>query len=147
MSVYLLDINVLVALLWTNHEQHAIARDWFKSHHKSGWATCPLTQAGFVRVSSNPRVFRDAPLPAKALEVLQANLKGPAHRFWKDEIGFGQAVAPFATRLAGHQQITDAYLLGLAIRKRGVLATFDTGIASLATEGSIHRKSLEFLGA
>src|SRR5262249_29658930 len=135
MSTYLLDINVLVALLWTNHEQHAIARDWFKSHQKSGWATCPLTQAGFVRVSSNPRVFPDAPLPMKALEVLQSNLESSAHHFWKDEIPLVQAIAPFESRLVGHQRITDAYLLGLAIHKHGVLATFDNGIGALLPKG------------
>src|SRR5438093_13765750 len=104
MSVYLLDINVLVALLWTNHEQHEAARDWHQSHQRSGWATCPLTQAGFVRISSNPRIFPDAPSSTKAVEILKANLKHPAHRFWKDEIPLAQAVTPFAGLFTGHQQ-------------------------------------------
>ncbi|MCI0422491.1 MAG: VapC toxin family PIN domain ribonuclease [Acidobacteria bacterium] len=113
MSVYLLDINVLVALSWANHEQHEAASSWFRTHQRSGWATCPLTQAGFVRVSSNPRVVPDAPPPAKALEILETNLSHPAHRFWKLDIGLSDAVSPFADRFAGHQQTTDAYLLGL----------------------------------
>jgi toxin-antitoxin system PIN domain toxin len=143
--VYLLDINVLVALLWTNHEHHRAASDWHRSHQRAGWATCPLTQAGFVRVSSNPQVFRDAPSPARAVEVLQANLRHPTHRFWKEDIPFAQAVAPFGGRLTGHQQTTDAYLLGLAIRKQGVLATFDTSVTALVEDHAGHRASLEIL--
>jgi toxin-antitoxin system PIN domain toxin len=147
MSVYLLDINVLVALLWTNHEEHQAARDWYRSHQRTGWATCPLTQAGFVRISSNPRIFPDAPSSAKAGEILKANLKHPTHRFWKDEIPLAQAVTPFAGRFTGHQQTTDAYLFGMAIHKRGVLATFDAGISALVEEKTGYLKSLEILRA
>jgi len=147
MSVYLLDINVLVALSWANHEQHEAASSWFRTHQRSGWATCPLTQAGFVRVSSNPRVFPDAPPPAKVLEILETNLSHPAHRFWKLDIGLGDAVSPFADRFAGHQQTTDAYLLGLAIHKSGILASFDSSIAALLEPRSPHLKALEILQA
>jgi toxin-antitoxin system PIN domain toxin len=146
-SVRLLDINVLVALLWTNHEHHRSASDWFKVHQRPGWATCPFTQAGFVRISSNPRVFRDAPGPCRAVEILEANLEHPAHRFFRDDIPFSKAVAPFGDRLRGHQQSTDAYLFGLAIHKRAILVTFDASIAALVGEGSLHRKSLEILRA
>jgi len=144
-SIYLLDINVLVALLWTNHEQHQAAIEWRQSHQRAGWATCPLTQAGFVRVSSNPRIFPDAPSPAKALEILKANLNHPGHHFWKDELPVARAVTPFAGRFTGHQQTTAAYLFGLAIHKKGVLATFDTSIAALVEENSAHLQSLEIL--
>jgi toxin-antitoxin system PIN domain toxin len=147
MSIFLLDINVLVALLWTNHEQHREARAWFQSHQRSGWATCPLTQAGFVCISSNPRIFPDAPPPARVVEVLKKNLSHPMHHFWKDEVSFSQAVSPFADRITGHQQTTDAYLFGLAIHKRGVLVTFDTGISALAAEDSNQLKFLEVLRA
>lgn len=136
MSVALLDVNVLVALLWASHEQHPAALAWFQTHHGAGWATCPLTQAGFVRLSSNPRVFQEAPPLARAVEVLALNLRHPDHRFWQDELPFAQAVAPFARCLTGHQQSTDAYLLGLAMRKRGVLVTFDRGIPALLPSGA-----------
>ena len=145
MSVYLLDINVLVALLWTNHEQHQAASAWFKRRQQGGWATCALTQAGFIRVSSNPRVFRDAPTPVKAVEILELNLDHPTHRFFKDELDFPHAVKPFGNRLSGHQQTTDAYLFGLAIHKGGVLATFDKSIATLAGSDPILLKALEIL--
>ena len=147
MSVYLLDINLLVALLWTNHEHHESASTWFRAQRQSGWATCPITQAGFVRVSSNPRVFPEAPLPCKALEVLEANLQHPRHSFWEDDISFAEAVAPFAGLFSGHQQATDAYLLGLAIHKGGILATFDASVAALIEPGSSYSESVEILGA
>jgi toxin-antitoxin system PIN domain toxin len=133
-SANLLDINILVALLWTNHEQHDPARRWFQTHHVAGWATCPLTQAGFVRISSNPRVFPDAPSPGRAVELLAANLKHPTHRFWKDELSVADAVSPFGSRFTGHQQTADAYLFGLALRRRGRLVTFDAGVAALADQ-------------
>jgi hypothetical protein len=147
MSVHLLDINLLVALFWTNHEQHRAAADWFRGQRRDAWATCPMTQAGFVRISSNPRAFPEAPPPEKALEVLEANLRHPRHTFWQDSIPLARAVAPLAGRLKGHQQVVDAYLLGLAIRKGGILATFDAGIAALAEPGSSRSKSIEILKA
>ncbi len=141
------DINVLGALLWTNHEQHQAAIGWFGRNQQNGWATCPLTQAGFVRVSSNPRVFSAAPSPVKAVETLTVNLKHPTHRFLKDDMPFSEAVKPFAERFSGHQQTTDAYLFGLAVHKRLVLATFDKSLAALAGENSILLESIEILSA
>jgi len=147
LSVHLLDINVLVALLWTNHEQHAAANRWFRRHQKNGWATCPMTQAGFVRVSSNPRVFAAAPTPAKAAEILESNLTHATHRFLGDDVRFSEAIAPFADRLLGHQQTTDAYLFGLAVHHGAVLTTFDGGIAALAGDDSGLLRSLTILDA
>ena len=145
MKIYLLDINVLMALLWTNHEQHEAASQWFQRHNKSGWASCPLTQAGFVRISSNPRVFSHEPSPAKAVEILEANLKHPKHHFFKDELNFSAAIKSFGENFSGHQQTTDAYLLGLAIHKNAILATFDRSIAALAGTNDDTMKSLEIL--
>lgn len=145
MSGYLLDVNVLVALLWTNHDQHEAAKAWFQGHQREGWATCPLTQAGFVRVSSNPRVFPEAPAPAKAVDILRANLKHPKHRFLRDTITLFEAVRPFEDRFTGHQQTSDAYLFGLAIHERVALATFDQSVAVLAGENAALLKSLEIL--
>jgi uncharacterized protein len=146
MKVFLLDINVLMALLWANHEQHDAAARWFQKHHQAMWATCPLTQAGFVRISSNPRVFPDAPSPARAAELLDANLRHHGHCFWKDEIPFPVATGHFGDRITGHQQISDAYLFGLAIHKGGLLATFNKSIAALVDPESRYLKSLEILG-
>ena len=147
MNVYLLDINLLVALLWANHEQHHAAMNWFCRHEQDMWATCPLTQAGFVRISSNPRIFSEAPSPGKAIELLETNLRHPRHCFWKDEIPFAMAVTPFGSRFEGHQQVADAYLLGLAIHQRGSLATFDSSIAALVEPGSPYLNFLEIIVA
>ncbi len=145
MRVYLLDVNLLVALLWTNHEHHEAAVRWFRAQRRLAWATCPLTQAGFVRVSSNPRILSDAPSPGKAIDVLEANLRHPGHRFWADDVPFAEAVAPFGELFSSHQQTTDAYLFGLAIHKGGVLATFDAGISALVDPKSRHLDSLAVL--
>jgi toxin-antitoxin system PIN domain toxin len=145
MSVHLLDINVLVSLLWTNHDQHDAANRWFRRNQRHGWATCPMTQTGFVRVSSNPRVFPVAPTPGKAAEILERNLAHATHRFFADDLPFSRAIAPFADLLLGHQQTTDAYLFGLAVHHKAVLATFDGGIAALAGDDPGLERSLVIL--
>lgn len=132
MAAFLLDVNVLVALLWEEAEAHAAAREWFASNARKGWATCPFTQAGFVRIVSNTAMLRHAVRPAQALEVLQENLKHASHEFWHDDLTIIDAVAPFRQQLSGHQQITDAYLLGVAAKHKGRFVTFDKAIAALA---------------
>ena len=131
MSRFLLDVNVLIALLWPPHEAHARAQRWFAHNADQGWATCAMTQAGFVRIVSNPAFSRRAVSPRDALEVLSGSLQHPAHRFWTEDIEVTEALAHFGRRLLGHQQVTDAYLLGLAIHKKGRLATLDSSIAGL----------------
>ena len=136
MTAFLLDVNVLIALMWPAHESHAQVQDWFSRKSRQGWATCPLTQAAFVGIITNPAFSRDAVTPLEAVKLLGANLNHPSHRFWADEISFVQATQLFARRLAGHQQVTDAYLLGLAMHKQGKLATMDQAILSLLPEKS-----------
>src|SRR5580658_7377033 len=96
--------------------------------------SCPITQAGFVRIVSNPAFSRDAVQPRDAIQVLRANTGARDHAFWEDDLPLAQAVAFAETRLMGHQQIIDAYLLGLAIHRGGVLATLDKRIDAL-TDG------------
>ena len=143
MKGYLLDTNLLIALLWPSHERHDLAVKWFTRHRARGWATCPLTQAGFVRIVSNPAFSRDAVQPREAVQVLSANTAAQDHVFWPDEIPVAEAVAFTGVRLMGHQQVTDAYLLGLAIRRGGVLATLDQRIVALTEPRSAERKALE----
>lgn len=131
MSGFLLDVNVLIALHWPPHEAHARAQRWFAKNADQGWATCAMTQAGFVRIVSNPAFSQRVVSPRDALEVLQGSLQHRAHRFWTEDIGVTEAVARFGRRLLGHQQVTDAYLLGLAIHKKGRLATLDASLAAL----------------
>ena len=133
---FLLDVNVLIALFWPDHEAHDRAQQWFARKGRSGWATCPFTQAGFVRILSNPSFSTQAVTPHEAMRLLVANLNHSGHQFWKDEITFADAVQPFQARLKGHQQVADAYLLGLAMHQRGKLATFDKKIGSLLSKNT-----------
>ena len=146
MKGYLLDTNVLIALLWPSHAQHDRAVNWFRRHRGKGWATCPLTESGFVRVVSNPAFSRDAVTPREAAGVLAANAAAKDHSFWPDELAFPEAAAFAGVRLVGHQQVTDAYLLGLAIRRSGMLATLDERIAALTESKSVERMALVVIG-
>lgn len=132
MTTALLDLNILTALLWPAHEHHETAHRWFGARRTARWATCPLTQLGFVRIVSNPSFSRDALSPAEALALLAVNLAHPAHEFWTDSLPVPAAVGAVEAGLQGHRQLTDAYLLALARRRKGVLATFDRGLRALA---------------
>ena len=145
MKGHLLDTNVLIALLWPSHAAHQRVVKWFGRHRGKGWATCPFTEAGFVRIVSNPAFSRDAVTPREAAGVLAANTAAPDHRFWPDELSFAEATAFAEMRLVGHQQVTDAYLLGLALRRGGVLATLDPRIAALTEPQSAEREALEMV--
>jgi len=132
MSVFLLDANLLIALAWPEHEAHKRAGSWFTRHSRSGWATCPFTQAAFVRILSNPAFSPKALSPQNAVAVLAANLKLPGHRFWADSLSVADAFELVGKRVVGHRQITDAYLVALAVHYKGRLATMDESIGSLA---------------
>jgi toxin-antitoxin system PIN domain toxin len=128
----LLDLNILTALLWPAHEHHEAAHHWFTSGADASWATCALTQLGFVRIVSNPAFSRDALSPADATAVLARNLVHSGHEFWTDELDVPAALQGLQSRFQGHRQVTDAYLLALAHRNKGVLATFDRGLSTFA---------------
>jgi len=145
-SVRLLDVNLLVALVWPAHEAHETVMAWFARTARGGWATCPLTQAGFVRILANPAFHRDAVSPSEATKVLQANLRHPSHRFWPMDVEFPAAVAPLAGQIAGHRQITDAYLLGLVIRNEGILATLDRSLPALLPDMKLRSRFVEVVG-
>lgn len=131
MTVHLLDVNVLVALMWPAHQGHQAVQDWFAENARGGWATCPFTQAGCVRILSNPSFSSDFLAPQEAVKLLAANLKHPSHRFWPDDLGFPEVAEPVLKQMQGHQQVTDAYLVGLALRRKARLATMDRGVSSL----------------
>ena len=131
MTAFLLDVNLLIALMWPAHEDHHRTQEWFAHNAHQGWATCPFTQAAFVRIVANPAFSPDAPSPLEAAGLLAFNLKHQNHVFWADEITLSQAIEPFSNRLSGHQQVTDAYLLGLAIHKKGKLITMDRAVTAL----------------
>lgn len=130
----LLDLNVLIALTEPSHSHHQKARQWFTTSGKHRWGICPLTEAGFIRVTTNP-AFPSGPRSiGQAIAIIQA-LKGyPGFCYWemRESEGWVRVTAPFASRIIGHQQVMDAYLLGLAVQEKGVLVTFDKAIVSLA---------------
>jgi uncharacterized protein len=130
----LLDVNVLLALLWPDHLFHDRATSWFYEQGSRRWATCAFTQAAFTRLVSNGS-FTSSPLsPIEAAALLAENLRSPSHKFWPIDIGYNEAVAPFSQRITGHRQVADAYLLGIAMNKKGKLATFDQAISSLLSK-------------
>ena len=125
----LLDVNALVALAWDSHVHHVRMRRWFTDNAPSGWATCPLTESGFVRLSSNPNVLPVA-IGVDAARAVLASLRGfGAHRFLLDDISPTDADMP---RVHGYRQVTDAHLLTLARRNGMALLTFDASLDSLS---------------
>ena len=134
MKTALLDVNILTALLWPAHEHHETAHRWFRGRDGGRWATCSLTQLGFVRIVSNPAFSRDALSPAGAVALLAANLTHPAHEFWTENLPVPSAIKGMEAGLQGYRQLSDVYLLALASRRKGVLATFDRGLRAPAGE-------------
>jgi len=137
MSVALLDVNVLVALLDPAHRNHEDAHRWFGGNRKHGWATCPITINGCIRVLSNPAYPTVESTPAEVGRRLRIACSSVEHHFWEDSVSLLDDSLFRLPAIRGHQQITDAYLLGLAIRNHGRLATFDHNIPWKAIIGAI----------
>jgi toxin-antitoxin system PIN domain toxin len=130
-SPYLLDTNVLIALVWPSHIHHTQAQEWFGRKKKAGFRTCPITETGFVRISSNPKFISDAVTPAEAVALLCRITALPEHGFWPDDLRVIDTIRDDRP-IVGHRQITDSYLLALAVHNRGQLATFDRGVLAFA---------------
>jgi len=126
---YLFDVNVLVALFDPAHAHHEPAHEWFARVGAAAWATCPITENGFVRVVSHVRYPTVEAGPAEALAHLRALTEGhPGHEFWPDSVSLADDTLFDATLLATGGAVTDAYLMGLAASRGGRLATFDRGM-------------------
>lgn len=133
MTVYLLDINVLIALSDPMHVHHEAAHRWFSVAGSVGWATCPLTENGFVRISSHPRYPNRPGDGVVILQILSQLCQRAGHCFWSEDISLRSMLPPGTT--ITHAQVTDIYLLGLAIHKGGKLATFDQNIPATIFKG------------
>lgn len=118
-----------MALAWDSHIHHQAVRAWFAANSADGWATCPVTESGFVRVSSNPKVLPSFIDVAAARRVLSGLRAVGVHRFLADDVS---PTDPDVPTIIGHRQVTDAQLLTLARRHGTSLVTFDAGIAALA---------------
>jgi len=143
--IYLLDVNVLIALAWPTHVHHGAAQAWFRATGQRGSATCPLTQTGFVRISSNPKFIDGAVTPNQAVELLGEVTRRTRHEFWADELSLAETKLIDWPHVVGHRQITDAYLLGLAKSHGGRLATLDGGVSALLPDVEEQRAWLEFV--
>jgi toxin-antitoxin system PIN domain toxin len=132
MTRQLLDVNVLFALVWQRHEGHSAAHQWFAKSAGRAWATNTLTQLGVLRLLANPVVTQSVVGPAAALEILETIISHPGHEFWPLDSTATDMLKPMGERVLGHQQWTDAVLLGQAIQRGGILVTFDAGLKQLA---------------
>ncbi len=131
----LLDVNVLIALLDAAHVHHALATEWLKREVDQGWASCPITQNGCIRVLSSSAYPGDFS-PAEVAGRLFRAMAHPAHAFWPDDVSLGDDSAIAWRHVLGHRQITDAYLLALATKHQGRFVTFDKRIAPSIVTGA-----------
>ncbi|HEX4284331.1 MAG TPA: TA system VapC family ribonuclease toxin [Terracidiphilus sp.] len=132
---FLLDVNVLIALIDSTHVQHDRAHDWFGKQGKLGWATCPMTENGVIRIVGSNRYPNTPGSPAAVLEILAVLRSLGGHEFWADDISLLDQKRVNASRLLDSAQVTDTYLLALAASHRGQLATFDKHLVSVAVAG------------
>ena len=123
---YLLDVNMLVALFDARHVNHDAAHHWFGTMFAANWATCSITEAGCVRVLSNPAYPTVSATPAEVLARLKRFCSSEGHRFWMDDLPPRTSLDDQAKgRLQGHHQVTDFHLAALASHRDGLLVTFD----------------------
>ena len=142
----LLDVNLLVALFDSDHIHHDLAHDWFADHRADGWATCAVTENGFVRVLANPAYGLGAMRPQEIVERLGRFCASGHHEFWCDTVSLRDTTLFRTSFVRGHGQLTDVYLLGLAKKLGGRLATFDRTIPLGAVVGA-SRDTLHVISA
>lgn len=131
----LLDVNVLIALFDADHVSHAAATGWLGEHGRHGWASCPITQNGCVRIMSHPG-YPNAHAVSEIADRLRAATAHPSHEFWPDSVSLLDDSLVNTTRVHGPRQLTDVYLLALAVHHGGRLVTFDGGVSRDAVAGA-----------
>lgn len=124
----LLDVNALIALAWDTHVHHHTITAWFDDR-EGAWATCSVTEAGFVRISSNPKALVGALSVGEARSVLRDLRRVGRHEFLVDDVSLTDADVP---SIVGHRQVTDIHLLTIARRAKVPLVTFDAALGALA---------------
>ena len=134
--VALLDVDVLVALFDPDHVHHELAHDWFADNRTGGWATCPVTENGFIRVLSNPAYGGTVTSIDELAERLRTFCTSGQHVFWADDVSLRHSALFDLSLAGGHRHLTDVYLLGLAVKMRGRLVTFDRSIPKRAVLGA-----------
>ena len=142
---FLLDVNLLIALFDRQHVNHESAHAWFAKSAIASWASCPITENGFLRVVSSPAYPTVTATPEEAMTHLERFCALPGHVFWPDEVSLLDALdGSLKRRLAGHGQITDFYLAALAAHRGGRLATCDGSLAR-SLSGTRLSQTLEVL--
>jgi toxin-antitoxin system PIN domain toxin len=129
---FLLDVNVLIALIDPTHLGHDAAHAWFAATGAASWATCPLTENGVLRIVGHPRYPNSAGSPAAVAPIVARLRALPGHVFWKDDFSLIESDIVDVARIATPAQITDTYLLALAATNKGQLATFDRRLSPVA---------------
>jgi hypothetical protein len=137
----LLDVNAIIALVDSDHVGHESIQNWFRTHHRDGWATCPLTENGMVRVLSQAAYPSGQRSPSEVIEILNALKRAfkDSYQFWPDDLSITDESAFQSALIAGTRQVTDVYLLGLAARHNGMLVSFDRSLAWQAIVGGSQR--------
>jgi toxin-antitoxin system PIN domain toxin len=133
--IALLDINFLIALFDAAHVHHATAQSWLSAHRSSGWATCPISENGCIRVLSQPRYPGNLPV-TDITRRLRVATNAPDHTFWPDSISLCDAKRFLHEQILTPKPLTDLYLLALAVANKGRLATFDRAIPPSAVAGA-----------
>ena len=131
----LLDVYVLIALLDRDHVDHARARKWIETEISGGWASCAITENGFVRIISQPR-YPSPVSPTKAIELLARASQGGHHEFWPCDVSLLDPESVDSSRVHGPRQVTDAYLLALAKAHSGRFITFDRSLSLASVRGA-----------
>lgn len=131
----LIDINVLLALLDADHVDHRRAHTWLDDAIDDGWASCALTQNGFVRIISQPR-YPSPVAPSQAMDLLQDACDSAHHQFWPCDLSVLDAAIVDRSRVHGPRQLTDVYLLALAVAHEGRFVTFDRAVPLSAVPGA-----------
>jgi uncharacterized protein len=131
----LFDVNALLALFDRDHVHHAAIRDWWSSNRRDGWATCAISQNGLVRIMSQPGYAWPRPI-GEILNSLASGAAEVSHAFWPEDISIADKKVFDHGHLISHSQITDVYLLALAVKNGGRLVSFDKGIPLAAVRGA-----------
>lgn len=141
---FLLDVNVLIALIDAAHIHHEAAHEWFARRGAGAWATCPITENGALRIVGHPRYPKGPGNPAAVVPSMESLRALPGYQFWPDDIDLLDDEGIDVTRLLAFSQVTDTYLLALARKHGGQLATFDRRLVTAAVRSG--SKSLHVIG-
>lgn len=142
---FLLDVNVLIALIDPAHVGHDAAHLWFEAEGRRAWATCPITQNGVIRIVGHPGYPNSTGSPAEAAEIVRRLCALDGHVFWADDVDLVGSDAIDISEIRTHKQVTDSYLLALAASREGKLATFDHKLSVKSVRGG--RRALQVIDA